>query len=104
MAERRVVCVGKLLVHESAWKGLAFFVPMNIQLSQVSKSYGGQEVLKDVSFTINDGERVGLVGKNGSGKSTLMKILIGEEEIEEGMVRIQPKNYTGPNKVDSPKR
>ena len=64
---------------------------MNIQISHLSKSFGGQEVLKDVSFTISEGEKVGLLGKNGSGKSTLFKILMGEETTDSGHVSFSPK-------------
>lgn len=63
-----------------------------IQISHLSKSYGGQEVLKNVSFTISDRERMGLLGKNGSGKSTVLKILAGEEFPDDGVISIQPKN------------
>jgi len=64
---------------------------MNIQISHLSKSFGGQEVLKDVSFAVSEGEKVALLGKNGSGKSTLFKILMGEEVPDLGHVAISPK-------------
>ncbi|TAJ16374.1 MAG: ABC-F family ATP-binding cassette domain-containing protein, partial [Dehalococcoidia bacterium] len=50
----------------------------------LSKSYGRARVLRDVSFIIGDGERVGLVGPNGAGKSTILEIVAGEEEADGG--------------------
>src|SRR3989344_7967578 len=64
---------------------------MHIQVSKLSKSFGGQEVLKDVSFAVGEGERVALLGNNGSGKSTLFKILMGEEAPDSGHVAFSPK-------------
>lgn len=50
---------------------------MSIKLENISKLYGNQFVLKNVSMQINKGEVVGLLGPNGAGKSTLMKIICG---------------------------
>jgi ATP-binding cassette subfamily F protein 3 len=50
----------------------------------ISKSFGNDEVLADVSFIIGDGERVGLVGPNGAGKSTLMRIVAGDDAPDTG--------------------
>jgi ABC transport system ATP-binding/permease protein len=49
----------------------------------LEKSFGTRRVLSDVSFTVNEGDRLALVGVNGAGKSTLMRILAGEVEGEE---------------------
>ena len=60
-----------------------------LALQDVKKSFGTHEVLKSVSFTLQDGERMGLVGVNGSGKSTMMKIIAGLETADSGTVSIQ---------------
>ncbi len=52
----------------------------------LTKSYGIQPILQDISFTINPGDRVGLIGPNGCGKSTLLRILIGQEKPDSGTV------------------
>ena len=44
----------------------------------ISKSYGIQEVLKNITFSINEGDKVGIIGSNGEGKSTLFKIITKE--------------------------
>lgn len=57
-----------------------------ITLENVSKEYPHRDVLKNISFGINDGDRIGLIGVNGTGKSTLLKCLAGEEEADEGRI------------------
>jgi len=52
-----------------------------LEMRNISKSFGENVVLKDINFTLREGEILGLVGENGAGKSTLMKILFGMEEI-----------------------
>jgi ATP-binding cassette subfamily F protein 3 len=59
---------------------------MLIALDRVHKSYGRQEVLKDVSLAVHAGERIALVGVNGAGKSTLFRILLGSIEPDQGRV------------------
>jgi ATP-binding cassette subfamily F protein 3 len=59
---------------------------MLFRLSGVEKSYGGNEVLRGVSFQVNPGEKVGLVGRNGAGKTTVFRILTGSETADEGDV------------------
>lgn len=61
-------------------------------VSGLKKSYGRQNLLEDVSFTVNPGERIGLVGRNGHGKSTLFKMILGTEEPDDGNISY-PKEY-----------
>ena len=61
---------------------------MSIEVSNVTKSYGVQKALDNVSFTINRGEIVGFLGPNGAGKSTLMKILTTYLSADEGSAAV----------------
>lgn len=64
-----------------------------IQVQNITKSFGTQDLFRDASFLVAPRERVGIVGRNGCGKSTLFKILLGEECLDSGKIDI-PKNYT----------
>src|SRR5687768_13615327 len=52
----------------------------------IHKTYGIQPILQDISFSISNNERVGLIGPNGCGKTTLMRILAGLEQPDSGTV------------------
>src|SRR5215472_8004079 len=68
---------------------------MLLAVRNLSKAYGAIHVLNEVTFIINNGERVGLVGTNGVGKSTLLKILIGQEEVDAGTFSYAPSTEVG---------
>ncbi|MBW4550149.1 MAG: ABC-F family ATP-binding cassette domain-containing protein [Aphanocapsa sp. GSE-SYN-MK-11-07L] len=53
-------------------------------LRSLSKDFGIKEILKDASFSLDEGDKVGLIGTNGSGKSTLLKMIAGLESIDSG--------------------
>ena len=61
-----------------------------IEVNNVTKRYGANEVLKDVSLTCKTGKIYGLVGRNGSGKSTLLKVIAGKMDVDSGEIFIQP--------------
>ena len=59
---------------------------MLFRLSEIYKSYAGNEILRGVSFQINPNEKVGLVGRNGAGKTTVFRVITGEESADSGEV------------------
>ena len=60
-----------------------------IDLIDVSKKFGANEILNGVNFSINENEKIAIIGKNGSGKSTLMKIISGEVAVDSGRRIVQ---------------
>jgi ATP-binding cassette subfamily F protein 3 len=60
-----------------------------LRVFNLSKDYGGQSVLSGISFLVNKGERVSLVGPNGCGKTTLLRIIAGLEQPDQGYVRFE---------------
>ena len=65
-----------------------------LQINGVSKAYGDNRILEDVSLVLNHGDRRGLVGPNGCGKTTLLKIAVGLEEPDRGSVSFQPPDLS----------
>ena len=64
---------------------------MNIQLNGISKNFGTRTLFEDVSLSIAENSKIGLIGRNGCGKSTLLKIIMGIEEHDTGSI------YRAPN-------
>lgn len=60
--------------------------PNLLQISNGKKAFGYQKIFDEVTFTINQGEHVGVIGPNGAGKTTLFKILIGEDTLDNGEI------------------
>jgi macrolide transport system ATP-binding/permease protein len=68
---------------------------MLLSVEQISKAYGDNQVLNHVTFALNPGQKLGLVGANGVGKSTLLKIVVGEVEPDGGKVALAPGTRLG---------
>ena len=61
---------------------------MSISVINLTKNYGSQKAVNQVSFTVNKGEIVGFLGPNGAGKSTTMKMITGYLESDEGEIKV----------------
>ena len=61
------------------------------ELEGVTAGYGGEPALEDVSFRVQAGERIGVLGPNGGGKSTLFKVMLGVIEAERGKVDVRTR-------------
>ena len=66
-------------------------LPPIINVQEISKAFGANPLFQNVSFTVTDGDRIGLIGPNGSGKSTLLRILAGTEEPDSGEVAFRKR-------------
>ena len=66
-----------------------------LSASDISLSFGTDTVLSGVSFSVNDGDRVGVIGVNGAGKTSLFKIITGEYEPDTGAIYIQKGHRVG---------
>ena len=66
-----------------------------LKVMGLKKAFGIDELFHDVNFEVGRGDRVGFVGANGAGKTTLMKILMGQEESDAGMVQLDSADTIG---------
>ena len=66
-----------------------------VSVNKICVSFGGFDLLKDISFIINKGEKIGLTGRNGTGKTTLLKLLAGISEPSSGEIIKQKGTSTG---------
>ena len=71
-----------------------------LDVHKVSVAFGGEDLFEEISFRLNPGDRVGLIGKNGAGKSTLLKLLAGEAEASSGTISREKGKTVGFLKQD----
>ncbi|HEY8997120.1 MAG TPA: ABC-F family ATP-binding cassette domain-containing protein [Edaphobacter sp.] len=76
-------------------------MPPILNAQGLSKSFGATPLFRDISFTVSDGDRIGLIGPNGAGKSTLLKILAGDEDADGGDVAVRKRARVGYVKQES---
>jgi ABC transport system ATP-binding/permease protein len=66
-------------------------LPPLINVRGISKAFGADPLFQNVSFTVSEGDRIGLIGPNGSGKSTLLRILAGTEDTDDGELAVRKR-------------
>ena len=62
---------------------------IDLQIENISKSFGDLILFKEISFTVEERQRIGLIARNGKGKSTLLKIIAGEEPFDSGKITMR---------------
>jgi ATP-binding cassette subfamily F protein uup len=79
-------------------------MPLLLSCQSLTKSYGARPLFEDISLSISDGDRLGLIGPNGSGKSTLLRILAGAETPDAGSTAVRKMAKLGyvPQEVGFP--
>ncbi len=60
-----------------------------LTVNDIAKYYGASEIFSHISFAVNSGDRLGIVGSNGSGKTTLLKCILGFEEVSSGHIKLE---------------
>lgn len=84
----------EVLLKESA---VSAYAEAAVEIKNVVKSFGNVQVIKDVSFTINQGEIYGIIGHSGAGKSTLLRCINGLESYNGGSVNVMGKEVSALN-------
>ena len=70
-------------------------MPPILNAQGLTKAFGATPLFHDISFTVSDGDHIGLIGPNGAGKSTLLKVLAGDEDADSGDVAIRKRARVG---------
>jgi ATP-binding cassette subfamily F protein uup len=70
-------------------------MPPILNAQGLTKAFGATPLFRDISFTVSDGDRIGLIGPNGAGKSTLLKVLAGDEDADAGDVATRKRARIG---------
>lgn len=68
---------------------------IELSLNNVEKYYGANQVLKNLTFQVSEGDRVGIIGRNGTGKTTIFKVITGIENYDNGIISIRKGSSIG---------
>ncbi|GAK93642.1 ABC transporter ATP-binding protein [Nonlabens ulvanivorans] len=66
-----------------------------LNIHDLHVSFGGEPLFEEITFRLNGGNRVGLIGKNGAGKSTLLKVIAGDLEYDQGQLAMEKGTSIG---------
>ena len=66
-----------------------------LNLTNITVSFGGRDLYKNISFQINSKDKIGIAGKNGAGKSTMLKLITGEQQPTSGKINITKSQSIG---------
>src|SRR5487761_101586 len=91
------------VVHQSRLQGNQESMSALLELSRVTKSFGGLVAVRDLSFSVSDGEILGLIGPNGAGKTTVFNLVAGVYKPDSGSIKVSGKEIAGkkPHKIMS---
>lgn len=91
------------VVHQSRLQGNQESMSALLELSRVTKSFGGLVAVRDLSFSVSDGEILGLIGPNGAGKTTAFNLIAGVYKPDSGSIKVSGKEIAGkkPHKIMS---
>lgn len=81
-------------------KVITFTYTLMLNIHNLSVSFQGEYLFEEITYRLNAGDRVGLVGKNGAGKSTMLRIISGEQEYDTGSIAIEKEVQIGFLKQD----
>ena len=82
-------------IAQNAVSRALYNIMIALSVSDLNLSFGTNVILKDVSFALNDGDRVGIIGVNGAGKTSLFRVITGEYEADSGGVYLQKGHTIG---------
>ena len=72
---------------------------MKLEVKDITKSFGDKQVLHGISFEVQSGRALGLLGRNGAGKTTIFNLLTGVYKPDEGIINLDGQDITGKSTI-----